>query len=138
MVTGTHSVSFAERQTCYFKRKLGCRKQELAQAETVFCYYNSMIMMVTGTHSVSSAERQIAFKKKIGNWTCHFSGKQLALLMFEKRFSKRIPILTNILKISTCSGKHFQCRGMFWIFGSEKLTLFVGTYSITIYAITIY
>ena len=64
-------MSFAERQTCYFKRKLGCRKQELAQAEKGLCYYNSLIMMETGTHSVFSAERQTYFSKK--NWELDLS-----------------------------------------------------------------
>ena len=44
-------------------------------------------------HSVSLLKDRHIFLKENWDWTCYFSGKQLAFLMFEIRLSKKDPDL---------------------------------------------
>ena len=69
-----------------------CRKQEPPGSISLLLY-NFLIMTVTGTSSVSFAKRQVYFLKENWDWTCHFSGKQLAFLTLETRLSKKNPVL---------------------------------------------
>ena len=100
----------------FYKNRLtsDCRKQEPpGSISLLLC--NLLIMIVTGTNSVSFAKRQAYFLKENWDWTCHFSGKQLAFLTFETRLSKRDPVLelnvknqdlfwSKTSKIGACSG----------------------------------
>ena len=69
-----------------------CRKQEPPGSISLLLY-NLLIMIVTGTNAVSFAKRQAYFLKENWDWTCYFSGKQLAFLTFETRLSKNDPVL---------------------------------------------
>ena len=77
-----------------------CIKQE-PPGSIGLLLHNLLIMIVTGTNSVSFVTRQAYFLKENWQWTCHFSGEQLAFLTFESRLSKKDPFLES-LKIRTC------------------------------------
>ena len=63
----------------FYKNRLTSeyRKQEPPGSISLLLY-SLLIMIVTGTNSVSFAKRQAYTLKENWDWTCHFSGKQLA------------------------------------------------------------
>ena len=59
---------------------------------------------------VSLLKDRHTFLKENRDWTCHFSGKQLTLLTFETRLSKKIPLSSKALN-RTKSSKFGACSG---------------------------
>ena len=85
--------SFISAILCYKNRLASyCRKQEPPGCKSLLPY-NLLMMVVTDTNSASFSKRQAYFLKENLNWTCHFSGKQLAFLTFETRLSKKDSVL---------------------------------------------
>ena len=78
----------------FYKNRLAsdCRKQEPTGSISLLLY-KLLTIIVTDTNLVSFAKRQAYFLKENLDWTCHFSGKQLAFLTFETRWSKKDPLL---------------------------------------------